>query len=84
MKLKNIYQHSVNLTACFAKINELLEEKHVAMSNIEFWSSREDLHNNLENSFLKIPKIDGMILFQQEQIKQIIKQLTEEAKNECE
>jgi hypothetical protein len=75
MKLKNIQQHSQNLLACLDKINELLDQKSIAMSKLEYWSDRVDLFNNTSQAITKICQIDGKIIFQENQIEQIINQL---------
>jgi hypothetical protein len=77
MKLKNIHQHSQNLSACLDKIDELLDQKAIAMSKLEYWSDRVDLFNNTSQAITKICQIDGKIIFQENQIEQIINQLNQ-------
>lgn len=77
MKLKSIQQHSQNLAACLEKINDLLDQKAIAMSKLQYWSDKEDLFNNTSQAITKICQIDGKIIFQENQIEQIIKQLNQ-------
>lgn len=77
MKLKDIYQHNQNLSACLNKIDELLDQKAIAMSKLEYWSNKEDLFQNSSDAITKICQIDGKILLQENQIEQIINQLNQ-------
>jgi hypothetical protein len=77
MKLKNIQQHNQNLSACLDKIDQLLDQKAIAMSKLEYWSDREDLFQNSSDAITKICQIDGKILLQENQIEQIINQLNQ-------
>jgi hypothetical protein len=77
MKLKNIQQHNQNLSACLDKIDELLDQKAIAMSKLEYWSDKVDLFQNASQALTKLSQINAMIQLQQNQIKQIINQLNQ-------
>ena len=78
MKLNEIYQLNQQLSDCLNKINEQLEKKEIMHFKIVYWSSHEDLFNNLGNAILAIPVIDSMIALNEDKIKLIINQLNKE------
>jgi len=80
MNLENIIAHNQNLTACLAKIQELNELTDIAKSNIVYWSNKDDLQDNIGHNHANIVRYDSMIPIQENQIKEIIKQLGEEIK----
>lgn len=71
MNLKNIYQHSQNLSECLREIQTLLEEKAIAMSKLE---NETEVSKTVD----KICQVDGAILLQEKQIEKIIKKLYHE------
>lgn len=75
MKLNEINKLSEQLAESLKSINELIEEKEVAYSNITYWSTHEDLFGNLEQAMMRIPTIDNEIIIITNQIKEIINQL---------
>jgi hypothetical protein len=78
MKLNEIYKLSEQLSDSLKSINEMIEEKEVAHSNIQHWSTHEDLFNNLGSAVNKLCKLDGEIALNEDKIILIINQLNNE------
>jgi hypothetical protein len=75
MRLEEIYKLNEQLTESLKSINDLKEEKLIALSNIEHWSIHEDLFGNLQQAIMRIPIIDGKMLNEENKIIIIIEQL---------
>ena len=78
MRLEEIYKLNEQLTDCLKSINDLNEEKDMAFSNIEYWSSHEDLFDNLGQAIKLVPTIESLIALNEDKIKLIINQLNYE------
>jgi hypothetical protein len=78
MKLAEIYKLSEQLSDSLKSINEMIEEKEVAYSNIQHWSTHEDLFGNLEQAMKLLTTIESVIALNKDKIKLIINQLNNE------
>ncbi|MFZ4671841.1 MAG: hypothetical protein ACOYLT_07490 [Flavobacterium sp.] len=75
MRLEEIYKLNEQLTESLKSIQDLKEEKLIALSNIEHWSSHEDLFGNLQQAIMRILIIDSKMLNEENKIIRIIEQL---------
>jgi hypothetical protein len=75
MKLTKIFILNEELKEFLIVLNNHNESKAIALSNIEHWSSHEDLFGNLEQAMMRIKTIDSEIEITTNQIKEIINQL---------
>jgi hypothetical protein len=75
MSITEIYKLNEQLTDCLKSIQDLNEEKLIALSNIEYWSSHEDLFDNLGHAMELVPTIESLIALNEDKVKLIIKQL---------
>ena len=78
MKLAEIFRLSEQLSDSLKSIQDLLEEKDAAFSNIEYWSSHDDIFDNLGQAIKLVPTIDSIIALNEDKIKLIINQLNNE------
>ena len=78
MSITETYKLSEQLADCLNAINALLEEKAIAYHNIEYWSSHEDLFDNLGQAIKLVPTIESLIALNEDKIKLIINQLNNE------
>jgi hypothetical protein len=58
MKLGEIFRLSEQLSDSLKSIQKMIEEKEVAHSNIQHWSTHEDLFNNLGDAVNLLCKLD--------------------------
>jgi hypothetical protein len=75
MRLEEILKLNEQLTVCLKSINDLKEELAVAHSNIAYWSSHDDIFDNLGQAMELVPTIEILIELNQEKVKLIINQL---------
>jgi hypothetical protein len=75
MNLEEIYKLNEQLTDCLKSIQDLNEEKLIALSNIEYWSSHEDLFDNLGQAIKLVSTIERLIALHEDKVKLIINQL---------
>ena len=75
MRLEEIYKLNEQLAESLKSINDLKEELAVAHSNIAYWSSHEDIFDNLGQAIKLVPTIESLIALHEDKIKLIIKQL---------
>jgi cyanate lyase len=75
MSITEIYKLNEQLTDCLKSIQDLNEEKLIALSNIEYWSSHEDLFDNKGQAIALVTTIERLIALNEDKVKLIINQL---------
>jgi hypothetical protein len=78
MSITEIYKLNEQLTESLKRIQDLKEDKLIALSNIEYWSSHEDLFDNLGQAIKLVTTIESLIALNEDKVKLIINQLNNE------
>ena len=78
MNIAKIFILNEELNECLIVLNNHKESKAIALSNIEHWSSHEDLFGNLGQAIKLVPTIESLIALHEDKLKLIINQLNNE------